>query len=60
MLRTIVVSLACGIVVASKPDHEISLRAQQTPDKIHHVALIGETIRIESNENPSTGYNWVV
>ena len=56
-------SLTESIVAASRssiPDHKIHLRAYDKPDSVYHVALIGETLQIESNENPSTGFKWLV
>ena len=48
------------IARAGIPSHKIHMRAYEKPDSVYHVALIGERIRIESTENPSTGFKWLV
>ena len=63
MLKKLSLAAAANLTnlsFAGVPDHTIHLRAFNKPDSVYHVALIGESIRIQSQENPSTGYQWIV
>ena len=62
MIRKLLLAkfLISPLAFAGAPDHTIYLRAFNKPDSVYHVALIGESIRIQSQENPATGFQWIV
>lgn len=43
---------------ASAMTHQINVNGMSEPT-FHQVALVGETVDIIANENPSTGYTWL-
>ena len=57
---TVALASVAEIALAGVPDHNIHMRAYEKPDSVYHVALIGERIKIESKENPSTGFKWII
>ena len=59
-LTTVAFASVAEIALAGRPDHTVHMRAYERPDSVYHVALIGERIKIESKENPSTGYKWII